>query len=131
MYQVIEHYHQNDYRYKSKAVKGKTLEETNQKIVCSFQHKSDVIDYLERSYGQDYKSEKNCFCQILDRENSKYVILGDCEQIDKKNKNRSILKQILDLFKDSDFVGTVEFQPEDCVRNPLIPKILDKLKGLE
>lgn len=77
MYQVIEHYHQNDYRYKSKAIKGKTLEETNQKIVCSFQHKSDVINHLERSYGQDYKSEKNCFCQILDRENSKYVISED------------------------------------------------------
>lgn len=77
MYQVIEHYHQNDYRYKSKAIKGKTLEETNQKIVCSFQHKSDVINHLERSYGQDYKSEKNCFCQILDRENSKYIISED------------------------------------------------------
>lgn len=77
MYQVIEHYHQNDYRYKSKAVKGKTLEETNQKIVRSFQHKSDVIDYLERIYGCDYKAEKNCFCQILDIENSKYVISED------------------------------------------------------
>jgi hypothetical protein len=77
MYQVIKHYHQNDYRYKSKAVKGKTLEETNQEIVCSFQHKSDVIIHLERSYGQDYKSGKNCFCQILDRENSKYVISED------------------------------------------------------
>ena len=31
MYQVIEHYHQNDYRYKSKAIKGKTLEEVKAK----------------------------------------------------------------------------------------------------
>ena len=35
MYQVIEHYHQKDYRYKSKADKGKTLEETNQKLVAA------------------------------------------------------------------------------------------------
>ncbi len=85
-----------------------------------------IIDECQNLYLDAFKS-------IITRigENSKYIILGDCEQIDKKNKNRSILKQILDLFKDSDFVGTVEFQPEDCVRNPLIPKILDKLKGLE
>lgn len=77
MYQVIEHYHQDDYRYKSKAVKGKTLEETNQKIERSFQHESDVIEHLERKYGRDYKAEKNFFCQILDREKSKYVISED------------------------------------------------------
>jgi hypothetical protein len=77
MYQVIKHYHQNDYRYKSKAVKGKTLEETNQEIVHSFQHKSDVIEYLESSYGGDYKAGKNGYGQILDLENSKYVISED------------------------------------------------------
>lgn len=74
MYQIIEHYHQDDYRYESKAVKGKTLEETNQRIECSIQHKSDVIDYLERRYGHDYKTGKNCLCQNLDVKNSKYVI---------------------------------------------------------
>jgi hypothetical protein len=41
------------------------------------------------------------------------------------------LKKILDLFKESSIVGTVEFLAEDCVRNPIIPKILDKLKTLE
>lgn len=74
MYQVIENYHQNDYRYKSKAVKGKTLEETNQKIMCSFQHKSDAIEYLERLYGSEYKAGKSCLCRILDTDNSKYII---------------------------------------------------------
>lgn len=74
MYQVIEHYHQKDYRYKSKADKGKTLEETNQKITCSFQHKSDVIEFLESSYGCYYKKGKNFHGQTLDSENSKYVI---------------------------------------------------------
>lgn len=74
MYQVIEHYHQDDYRYKSKAIKGKTLEETNQSIECSFQHEGDVIEHLERRYGSEYKAGKNCLCQILDVKNSKYVI---------------------------------------------------------
>lgn len=77
MYQIIEHFHQDDYRYKSKAVKGKTLEETNQRIVCSIQHESDVIEYLERRYGNEYKTGKNCLCQILDVKNSKYVISED------------------------------------------------------
>lgn len=85
-----------------------------------------IIDECQNLYLDAFKS-------IITRigENSSYIILGDCEQIDKKNKSRSILKQILDLFQGSDFVGTVEFKPEDCVRNPLIPKILDKLKTLE
>lgn len=74
MYQIIEHYHQDDYRYETKAIKGKTLEETNQSIECSIQHEKDVIEYLERIYGSDYKAGKNCLCQFLDVMNSKYVI---------------------------------------------------------
>jgi phosphate starvation-inducible PhoH-like protein len=75
----------------------------------------------------------DAFKSIITRigENSKYVILGDTQQIDKRNKSRSVLQKILDLFKESNFVGTVQFLPEDCVRNPIIPKILDKLKILE
>lgn len=85
-----------------------------------------IIDECQNLYLDAFKS-------IITRigENSKYVILGDTQQIDKKNKSRSILQKILELFKDSAYVGTVEFQPEDCVRNPIIPKVLDKLKVLE
>lgn len=57
--------------------------------------------------------------------------MGDCQQIDRKHKKSSILEKILELFRNSEYVGTVEFQPEDCVRNPIIPKILDKLKLVE
>ena len=64
-------------------------------------------------------------------ENSRYVVMGDVQQCDLKKKDKSCLQSILDLFKDSDFVGTVEFSEADCVRNPIIPKILDKLKTLE
>ena len=85
-----------------------------------------IIDECQNLYLDAFKS-------IITRigENSKYIILGDCQQIDRRKKQSSVLEKILKIFKDSDFVGTVEFQPEDCVRNPLIPKILDKLKLLE
>ena len=53
------------------------IKETNQSIECSNQHEKDVIEYLERSYGSDYKAGKNCLCQILDVKNSKYIISED------------------------------------------------------
>lgn len=59
---------------------------------------------------------------------SKYIVLGDVEQIDRKVKDTSCLQKMVDIFRDSDFIGTVEFGPEDCVRNPIIPRILDKLR---
>lgn len=73
------------------------------------------------------------FKSIITRigENSKYIICGDTEQIDIKKKSTSILSKIINLFKDSDKVGTVEFGNEDCVRNPIIPYILNKLKTIE
>lgn len=85
-----------------------------------------IIDECQNLYLDAFKS-------IITRigENSKYIILGDTQQIDRHDKQNSILQKILDLFKDSDLVGTVEFKDEDCVRNPIIPKILDKLKLIE
>lgn len=60
--------------------------------------------------------------------NSKYIFLGDVEQIDRKNKTDSPLEKIFSIFKDDDIVGTIEFTDEDCVRNKIIPKILTKLR---
>jgi phosphate starvation-inducible PhoH-like protein len=59
---------------------------------------------------------------------SKYIFMGDMDQIDRKNKDTSCLRRVLDIFKDSDIVGTVEFGEDDCVRNPIIKEILQKLK---
>lgn len=66
-------------------------------------------------------------------ENNHVVYLGDCSQIDFKDKKRSVLGDIVDAFKNDPIPGihTVEFLPEDCVRNPLIPKILERLKTIE
>ena len=58
----------------------------------------------------------------------KYIIMGDSEQIDRRNKDESPLEEMFELFKNDDIVGTVEFTDEDCVRNPIIPKILSKLR---
>lgn len=60
--------------------------------------------------------------------NSKYIILGDIEQVDRKNKKESCLSSVVEIFRESDCVGTIEFTDEDCVRNPIIPKILQKLR---
>ena len=80
---------------------------------------------------------QNCnyeaFKTIITRigEGSKYVITGDCGQIDFKHKEASALKRMVDLFKDDDQVGTFEFTEEDVVRHPIITHILNKLKEIE
>jgi phosphate starvation-inducible PhoH-like protein len=61
--------------------------------------------------------------------NSRMIFLGDVEQIDKKGK--SCLAAAHRGFKDQDFVGTVEFAKEDCVRNPIIPLVLKVLDDIE
>lgn len=59
--------------------------------------------------------------------NSKFIISGDIEQIDRfKDENDSGLKDVLDKLDNVDDVGIMEFANEDVVRNPIISKILDK-----
>lgn len=62
--------------------------------------------------------------------NSKMIFLGDIEQVDRKDKN-SCLADAYNGFKNTDFVGTVEFVNEECVRNPIIPKVLNILNTIE
>ena len=64
-------------------------------------------------------------------EDSKYIFLGDIEQIDKKKNNESCLAKVIEIFKGSEEVGTIEFTDADCVRNPIIPKILASLREHE
>lgn len=59
---------------------------------------------------------------------SKYIMMGDVEQIDRRNKEESPLETIFDIFQDSDIVGTVEFTDDDCIRNPIIPELLKTLR---
>ena len=75
----------------------------------------------------------NTFKSIITRigQDSKYIIMGDIEQIDIKRKDKSVLSKLIELFRDSESVGTVSFTDEDCVRNPIIPYLLDKIKTIE
>ena len=73
--------------------------------------------------------DKHTFKTIITRigNNSKYIFLGDVEQVDRKRQEESCLDTVLTCFEDVDYVGTLKFKDEDCVRNPLIPKILEDL----
>lgn len=77
--------------------------------------------------------DTNIFKSIITRigQDSKYVIMGDTEQIDLRRRHESVLSKLLTLFRDSELVGTVEFTNEDCVRNPIIPYLIDKIKTIE
>ena len=37
----------------------------------------------------------------------------------------------MELFKSDDVVGTIQFTDEECVRNPIIPHLLERIKELE
>lgn len=61
--------------------------------------------------------------------NSKIILLGDINQIDLKDKKESSLELLLEMFKDTDNIGTIHMNEEDTnVRNPLITVIEKKFK---
>lgn len=62
---------------------------------------------------------------------SRYIIMGDRDQTDFKIKSKSCLQKLLELFQEDELVGTIAFEKEDCVRNPIIPHLLDKLENIE
>jgi phosphate starvation-inducible protein PhoH and related proteins len=61
----------------------------------------------------------------------KMVFLGDVDQIDRKNKGESCLARVATLFKGAEYAESVIFTDEESVRNPIIPKLLELLKGEE
>ncbi len=87
----------------------------------------NAIVIFDELQNVDMHTFKTMMTRIGD--DSKYILLGDSEQIDLKKKQNSCLDPIIEMFKDSPFVGTIEFTDEDCVRNPIIPKILEVLRN--
>jgi len=77
--------------------------------------------------------DMHTFKTIITRigKNSKMIFLGDIEQVDRKITKDSCLEKVHSAFKDSDFVATIEFINTECVRNEIIPKVLDVLKTIE
>jgi phosphate starvation-inducible PhoH-like protein len=81
---------------------------------------------IDEAQNIDPHTFKTMMTRIGD--NSKYIFLGDVEQIDRKRKSESCLATVVEIFKDSNIIGTIDFKDEDCVRNPIIPIILSTLR---
>ena len=54
------------------------------------------------------------------------IFLGDDLQTDVQRRE-SAFKKWLEIFQDDERIGSVRFLPGDCVRNPIITYILDKV----
>ena len=85
----------------------------------------NAIVIIDESQNIDFHMFRTIITRI--GKNTKMIFLGDIEQIDRKDKRESCLQRVFKMFQDKDYMGTVEFENEDCVRNPIIPKILEVL----
>lgn len=91
---------------------------------CQYDQRLVIIDEAQNISMDVFKT-------IITRlgKSSKIILLGDTEQIDKKNRKDSCLTIIAELFKDSPHVGVVEFTEDaECIRNPIITDILNTLR---
>lgn len=75
----------------------------------------------------------NLFKSIITRigDDSKMIFLGDIEQVDfdqEKKRKLSALQHIIDIFKEEEYMGYCHFNDEEVVRNPIIPKVIKKLR---
>jgi phosphate starvation-inducible PhoH-like protein len=86
------------------------------------------IVIIDETQNIDFHTFKTIVTRI--GRNSKMIFLGDIEQIDRKG-NDSCLSKVYEGFKTSNDVGTIEFEGKHCVRNPIIPRILDVLNKIE
>jgi phosphate starvation-inducible protein PhoH and related proteins len=73
----------------------------------------------------------HAFRTIITRigQSCKMIFLGDTEQIDLKNKEESCLNRVAYLFHEQKYAGSVIFEDEDSVRNPIIPELLKLLRN--
>jgi len=91
---------------------------------------------LDKSYiiiDESQNITMNLFKSIITRigDESKMIFLGDIEQVDfdqEKKRKQSALQHIIDIFKDEDYIGYCHFNDDEVVRNPIIPKVIKKLR---
>lgn len=91
---------------------------------CQYDQKLVIIDEAQNISMKVFKT-------LITRlgKTSKVILLGDVEQIDKKNEKDSCLTIVAELFKDSPHVGVVQFTEDtECIRNPIITDILNTLR---
>ena len=91
---------------------------------------------LDRAYviiDESQNITMNLFKSIITRigDESKMIFLGDIEQVDfdqEKKRKQSALQHIIDIFKDESYIGYCHFNDDEVVRNPIIPKVIKKLR---
>lgn len=78
--------------------------------------------------AENYSKEEMLLILTRVGEGSKIILTGDLEQCDrpdiKKSKGKCGLEYAIEKLSSLDEFGSIEFFPEDVVRNPLITKIL-------
>ena len=81
--------------------------------------------------AENYSKEEMLLLLTRIGENSKIIISGDIEQMDRKDLKTTQcgMTYALEKLKDMDEVDCVEFHNEDIVRNPIISKIIDRWKS--
>lgn len=80
--------------------------------------------------AENYSKEEMLLLLTRIGENSKIIISGDVEQMDRKDLKFSQCGMVyaIEKLKDMNEVDIVEFKNEDIVRNPIISKIIYKWK---
>ena len=64
-------------------------------------------------------------------ENSKMIVNGDLSQVDLPSGTKSGLRESMNILKNIDEIGLIEFEEKDVVRNPLVSKIVSKYEEFE
>lgn len=85
---------------------------------------SDCIAVLDEAQNASYTQLKLFLTRLGD--NCKMIITGDPRQSDLPGRTSGLLDVVYAL-EDLPRVGSVFFQPEDCVRHPLVAQILKRL----
>ena len=64
-------------------------------------------------------------------ENSRMIVNGDLSQVDLPSGTKSGLRESINILKDVEDIGFIEFEESDVVRNPLVSKIVSKYNEFE
>lgn len=98
---------------------------------CRGLSEEDCIMIFDEAQNVDFHTFESIVTRI--GKNCKIIICGDEDQSDFKNKSEMApLNQIADILEPVEGIGVIRFLPEDsAIRNPIIPKILEKLTILK